>query len=730
MSKGTVNKEIRNNYRELLRLTYPIAKSKDLINLRKAYEWVLEYHREDWEKSGRYTVYHSIEVAKIVNKEINLGITSIICALLHNMVSDDKFNISDLRKKFGDEVAIIIDGYIRLNSIETNKISLHSDNFRKLYLSIVQDIRVILIKLGHRLYDIRNLDYLGDKRRKELFQEIRHLYIPIAHRLGLYTIKLEMEDCWLKNTHPEVYSEIAKKIRDSKTKQLAYINDFIKPIESALFKSKINFTIKKRAKSIHSIWKKMKEKNVSFEEVFDLFAVRIIIDTTHKKEKADCWRVYSLVTDIYAPNPSRLRDWISSPKASGYESLHTTVKGTADRWVEVQIRTNRMDEIAEKGLASHWRYKEGGSKKDQEKWMLDIREVLENVDSKEDAVFDQFTGISAYSDHIFVFTPEGDLKKLPAGSTVLDFAYEIHTSVGDMCNGARINNKIVPIRHQLKSGDKVEIITSKNQTPKYDWLQFVVTNKAKSKIKRALNEEKFKEAELGKEILKRKLRNKKIQFSDTIVDKLLKQYKVSSSVDLYYLIALEKIDLKNIRSALEEKQDDQQMDDTPKAKNGQMSGDRPTDLLLIDEKNVHDLDFELAKCCNPVSGDAVFGFITVGKGITIHRINCPNAAQLLNKYDYRVIDVQWKQTDPKKKFLTTINIIADDTMGMLRNITDVISNDLKVNMLSVNVDAEDDGTFVGQFKVAISDAKHIQHLIKRLEAIKGVRKASRVIHPN
>lgn len=721
------NKRIIEIYRELLGICKPFIRKDELILLRRAYELVLQHHRPNWEKTGEDYVYHSIEVAKIALKELNLGIPSVVCALLHNVVDDYNIKISDISKQFGNEIAVIVEGYAKLSEVQTEKISIHSENFRKLYLSLVKDIRVILIKLAHRLHDMRKYDLLPENKQSRFLSEVNHIYIPIAHRLGLYHIKTELEESWMRHTYPEIYYTIAKKIRDSRTKQKAFIQDFINPVERELIKQGFDFEIKGRPKSIHSIWKKMKKQNVDFEEVYDLFAIRIIIKSNKKKEKADCWRVYSIVTDIYQPNPKRLRDWISSPKASGYESLHTTVVGLNGKWVEVQIRSFRMDAIAEQGMAAHWKYKEGGNKKGQEEWMNKIREIIEN--SASDSLDkSNASKIELYSDKVFIFTPEGDLKKLPNGSTILDFAYEIHTSVGDMCSGARVNNRIVPIRYELKNGDKVEIITSKNQKPKLDWLNFVITNKARSKIKRAIKEEKYQEAEIGKEMLRRKLRNRKIQFSDSIIDKLIKQYKLKSSVDLYYLIAIEKIDLSDIKKTISEQPADITKPDskeTGSAKDVKTSGDRNRDFMLIDD-SIDNLNYELAKCCNPISGDAVFGFVTVGKGITIHRINCPNARQLLTKYDYRVIDVKWRKTDENKIYLTTLHVVGNDEIGILNNITKVISNDLKVNMVSLNVESQKDGKFEGKFKVSVKDTKHLEMLVNKILKVKGVKKAIRL----
>jgi GTP pyrophosphokinase len=529
-------------------------------------------------------------------------------------------------------------------------------------------------------------------------------------------------------SNPKVYKSIERKIRQSRTKQNVYIQEFIAPVERELTKQGFDFSIKGRPKSIHSIWSKMTKQNVEFEEVYDLFAIRIIVKSIPSTEKSDCWKIYSIVTDIYKPNPQRLRDWISTPKPSGYESLHTTVVGPNGRWVEVQIRSERMDEIAERGLAAHWRYKESDPRKEQEEWMNRIREVIESPDPEKPEQPD-FTKIELYSDRIFIFTPEGDLKKLPHGATVLDFAYDIHTSLGDMCSGAKVNGKIVPIRHVLKNGDRVEIMTSKNQKPKMDWLNFVTTTKARSKVKRAIKEIQLQEADLGREMLRRKLRNRKIEFSDAVVDKLIKKYKLKSSVDLYYLIAVEKIDLSDLRKIVGVEPREPELTQEKQALQEESKDSRlmPEELkeFTFSDKAFDHLGYELARCCNPVAGDAVFGFVTVGKGITIHRINCPNARQLLSKFDYRVIDVKWRTADHTKTYLSTIQVTGDDEIGMLNSITNIISADFKVNMVSVNVDSRRDGKFTGRFKVRVKDKAHLKMLMHKIMKIKGVKKAVR-----
>lgn len=719
------NKRIREIYRELLNFCKPFIRKEEVPRLRKAYEMALNYHQPNWEETGEDYVYHSIGVAKIALKELNLGITSVICSLLHNVVDEKNVFSKDIEKDFGSEIAIILEGYVKLSEIQTEKISVHSDNFRKLYLSLVKDIRVILVKLAHRLYDMRNFDLLEEEKKEKFLQEVNHIYIPIAHRLGLYHIKSDLEELWMKHHHPIVFQDIAKQMKDSRVKQKTFIQEFIQPIEKELLKQGFSYDIIGRPKSIHSIWQKMKFQNVEFDEVYDLFAIRIVVDSRKKDEKAVCWRIYSVVTDIYQPNPKRLRDWISTPKASGYESLHTTVFGPNGKWVEVQVRTRRMNEVAEKGLAAHWKYKEGGEKKEQDEWMSRMRAVIENPDIENQST-KELTKVELYTDNIFIFTPDGDLRKLPHGATVLDFAYDIHTSVGDMCSGARVNSRIVPIRYELRNGDKVEIITSKNQKPKLDWLNFVITNKAKSKIKRTLKEEKYQEAEVGKEILRRKLRNRKMQFNEAIVDKLIKQYKLKSSVDLYYLIAIEKIDLSGIKKTIEDPDlEDKVMQKEAKDLNvAKSTASNEKDFMLIDD-GIENLEYELAKCCHPISGDAVFGFVTVGKGITIHRINCPNATQLLSKYNYRVIDVKWRSSEENKTYLTTLRVTGSDEVGILNNITSVISSDFKVNMVSLKVDSGKDGKFDARLKLSVRDTKHLDTLVHRLLKIKGVNKAIR-----
>ena len=523
---------------------------------------------------------------------------------------------------------------------------------------------------------------------------------------------------------PEVFAELSEKITVTESKRKLFINDFIEPIRRELITQGFDCEIKGRPKSIHSIWDKMKRQDVNFEEVYDLFAIRIISESKKKNEKTDCWRIYSIVTNIYPPNPKRLRDWISTPKASGYESLHTTVQDPNKRWVEVQIRSRRMDELAEKGQAAHWRYKGFDTGKDAQSYLEQVRDIIENP-GQINFDIQQDKARSAKAQKIFVFTPNGDLKELPNGATILDFAYEVHTRVGDQCNGARVNNKIVPIRYVLNNGDKVEIITSKNQKPKLDWLKVVITTKAKNKIKRSIKEQKFHEAQEGNDILRRKLRNWKMTFNDENVDKLVKHYKLSSSLDLYSMIAFEKVDMNEIRQLLQDKTDPDKVKPDPVLPvPGKLSTHQEDNFLLIDN-NLDHVNYKLAKCCNPIPGDDVSGFVTIGHGISIHRKSCPNAKRMLEKYGYRHINVEWKKPEGESAFQTTIRITGEDKIGMLGEITAVISGDLRVNMQSVKVDSKNK-VFTGHIKLTVRDSRHLDELVHKLLKIKGVIKANRI----
>lgn len=676
---------------------------------------------------GKPCIYHHLEIARIAVEEIGLRSHTVIAALLHSIeVTDDK-HWQLLADQFGKDAMIILKGFQRISDLPTERLSYQSDQFRKLFLTLVEDIRVILLKIAHRLYDLRNIQNLQYDKLERFILEVKYLYIPITHRLGLYTIKAELEERVMRFENPDAFSEIENKIAASKDKQHALMEEFIRPIKKALDESGLSCTIKWRTKAIPSIYTKMRDQNVGFEQVYDLFAMRIITNSKVKQEKEDCWRIYSIVTDIYNPNPKRLRDWITTPKASGYESLHTTVHGPENIWVEVQIRSERMDQNAEKGQAAHWLYKDKPAKKDAEEWLNQIRDVLEKPGQLHFDAYKRDAGKN--TDKIFIFTPNGDLKQLPGGSTVLDFAYEVHTEVGARCNGARVNNRIVPIRHVLQNGDKVEVLTSKKQSPKHDWLSFVASDRAKAKIKRHLKEEELKEAEIGKAQLQRKLKNWKLVFNDDVINHLVKHYKYKNSLELYHQIATEKIDIIEIKKHLISLLDDEKP--TPKFDNPELAADKQPlkqsgseDFLIIDD-SISNVNYKLARCCNPIPGDAVFGFVTINTGITIHRLHCPNAARLKDKYPYRFLNVKWKQSIDNPSFNSAIRVSGKDTVGLVGEITKLISSDLKVNMRSISFDTRD-GRFDGKIVLQIKDKDHLDQLIHRIGKVNGVERVARI----
>ena len=716
--------EINQKYLELIESCNKFATESELKKIAKAYELAYKAEVRDLSNSKDLDILHAIEVSLVAVNEIGLGSVAVVSTLLHNLYESKEISQSEIQRKFDKNIAGIIAGFNRISNLQTTKISVQSENFRKLFLTLIDDIRVILIKIAHRLYDIRNYENLSEEKRSRYLDEVTHIYIPIAHRLGLYKIKSDLEELSMKYSHPEVYESLVAKIQASKTKQKSFLKEFINPIERELTVQGFDCEFKSRPKSVYSLWEKMKRQNVSFEEIYDIFAVRIITKSELKKEKEDCWRIYSIVTDIYSPNPKRLRDWITTPKATGYESLHTTVKDPNNKWVEVQIRSERMDKNAEMGQAAHWRYKGFGTKKDSESWLGQVRDILENPSQLnfDDNFVDKK---NRPNEKIFIFTPVGDLKQLPTGSTVLDFAYEVHTQVGYFCSGAKVNNKVVPIRYILNNGDEVEIITSKNQKPKQDWLNFVITNKAKTRIKRALLEEKYKEAEAGNETIRRKFKNWKIVYNEESIDKTIKYFKFKTSVDFFYAVATEKIELSKIRKFLEggNIEDIQQKKEHIVEVSKEMVKEK-SDFLLIGDK-LKNVNYSLAKCCNPIAGDDVFGFVTVGKGITIHRINCPNAAQMIEKYGYRIIEVKWQDASETQSYITNIKVVGTDSIGIVGEITDVISKDFKVNMQSFSVKT-DKGLFEAKVKVQIKNHEHLDQLLHKLMNIKEVTKASRI----
>ncbi len=716
--------KINSKYIELIEACNSFASESELKLIHKAYELACKAEVNKHKDRDDLRVYHSIEVALIAVNEMGLGVISVVCALLHNLFEAKEISQTEIHRKFNKTTVSIVLGFNKISNLQTAKISAQSDNFRKLFLTLVDDIRVILIKICHRLYDMRNYESLSEEKQLRYLDEVLYLYIPIAHRLGLYNIKSDMEELAMKYSHTEIYNSLVEKIQASKTKQNSFLKEFINPLEREMIVHGFDCEFKGRPKSVSSIWNKMKKQNLDFEEVFDIFAIRIISNSETENEKEDCWKIYSIVTNIYSPNPKRLRDWITTPKASGYESLHTTVKDPNGKWVEVQIRTKRMDTEAERGQAAHWRYKEFGTKKDAEGWLNQVRDIIENPDQI------NFDGL--YEDHkknqhdkIFIFTPNGDLKQLPIGSTVLDFAYEIHTNIGSSCSGAKINNKAVPIRHILENGDKVEIITSKNQKPKLDWLNFVITNKAKGRIKRSMLEEKYKEAEAGQEIIRRKFKTWRIPYNEESIDKVIKYFKLKSSIDLFNSVATESLDIRKIKKIFDkDESNDTKFDESQALEKNKTLSNEGSDSLIINE-SLKDINYSLARCCNPISGDSVFGFVTVGKGITIHRVNCPNAAQMIEKYSYRIIEVKWHDAGELPFYVTKIRVTGKDTIGILGELSDVISKDLKVKMLSTSIESNDD-QFEGKIKVQVRNNKHLEELLHKLLRVKGVLKAIRV----
>ncbi|MFW6218723.1 MAG: RelA/SpoT family protein [Bacteroidota bacterium] len=727
--------QIKREYRKLLGSSRVYLSKDDVQLIRKAFEIIWDTCEKYPGNDYRKMLFDSVEVARIVSENMSLGMNSIVASLLYRFVEKNAFTRSRLQELFGDKTSELVNGLIKISRIDTKQTSAQAGNFRELLLTLATDVRVILIKIADRLFEIRNIEYLTQEEQIRISMECFNLYAPLAHRLGLYNIKTEMEDLSMKFTDPENYNLIEKKLKQSARRRNKLIREFLLPLEEQLQSQKLNYEVKSRTKSIYSIYRKMKNQNVDFEEVFDLFAVRFILNSRKKNEKADCWRVYSVVTDIYQPNPARLRDWISVPKSTGYESLHTTVMVPGGQWVEVQIRTKRMDEIAEKGLAAHWKYKGLKEENSLDEWLMRIREALETTSENTKEVIDNFK-LNLYTNEIFVFTPRGDLKRYPKGATVLDFAFDIHTDVGSKCVGAKINGKNVPIRHVLNNGDKVEIITAKNQKPKQDWLEFVVSSKAKTKIRQTLKEEDYREALNGKEILKRRLKNWKIEYNDENVRKLLRQYKLKTSADLYYLISTGKIELSEIKENLTVRQEDTVKSTEPVPKvvakvvknefeevlGNELS--KSEDFLVIDEK-LNNVDYKLAKCCNPIFGDDIFGFVTVSEGIKIHRLSCPNAHQLIDRYGYRVVKARWKGDARLSYFETGIRVNGIDDLGIVSQISDIISKDLKVNMRSVSLNATD-GLYEGIIKLLVKDKEHLEGLIKRLNRVKGIMSVNRV----
>ncbi len=724
--------EIVDRYRYLLRISRNILNAEDIKLIRQAIEVAsVQNNTMVRRASGVLAVIHALDVARIVVEEIGLGRTSLICALLYDAIQSSRVPVEQIDDMFGEKVANITQGLVKVVELYNQNTSIESDNFRKLLLTFARDIRVILIIIADRLRTMRTLDLYDKESRQSISAEVSYLYAPMAHRLGLYNIKSEMEDLVMKYTNNKVYKFIAKKLNETKSAREKYISEFINPIKNDLDKYGLRFEIKGRTKTINSIHHKMKKQGVEFEQVYDLFAIRIIIDSDKKKEKSDCWNAYSVVTDKYQPNPSRLRDWLSVPKTNGYESLHTTVLGPENKWVEVQIRTKRMNEIAEKGLAAHWRYKGIKGEAGMDKWLSNIREILDNPERNAVDFFDDFK-LNLYDKEVFVFTPKGELRRLRKGSTVLDFAFDIHTEVGKKCVGAKVNQRNVPMKYVLQNGDHVEINTSKHQEPTQDWLNIVVTSRAMTKLKQALRELKYKEADVGREILVRRLKNWKYELSDSLLHQLVKRYKSKTVHDFYFDIALEKIDMSDIKVFLTElerkdKEVEKSEDEAQRSAENFVQKsevfDSNDDILVID-KNLSQIDFKLAKCCNPIIGDEIFGFVSATGGIKIHRKNCPNANDMRTRFGYRIVSARWSG-GADANFQATLKITGNDDIGIVTNISQVISSEMKVKMRSISIDSNE-GVFEGTLTVFVHNTRDLELLIKKIRDVKGVYNVSRI----
>lgn len=725
--------EIVKRYKDMLRNTYRDLTTEDKSLIRKAFEVAKEAHKDQRRKTGEPYIYHPLAVAKIIADEIGLGATSIACALLHDVVEDTQYTIEDISNLFNPKVAKIIDGLTKISNIDHQNLSLQSENYRKLLLTLSEDVRVILIKIADRLHNMRTLDSMKSSKQKKIAAETTYIYAPLAHRMGLYTIKSELEDLSLKYTDPESYSLIVKKLEETEKDRQRYIEEFSRIMQESLNAEGLNFTIKGRHKSVFSIYKKMKKQDVSFEEVFDLFAIRIIYKSDYKNEKFLAWKIYSIVTDKFMPNPSRMRDWITTPRSTGYESLHVTVIGPESKWVEVQIRSERMDELAEKGIAAHYKYKEGykGREDNQiENWISQVREMLENLgtaSTKE--LLDDFK-LNLYTKDIFVFTPKGDLKVLSAGATALDFAYSVHSGIGDHCLGAKVNNKLVPLSYKLSSGDQVEILTSNVQKPKADWLDFVATSKAKSRIKAALNSEKRTYTEEGKELLIRKLRHLKINFSEEELNSIQKFFGAKTSHDVFYQVATGVIDSKALKKYRDSKGVLSNLLSKLRKRTSiitennflEPKEEENYDMIVFGDDE-EKLNYQLAQCCNPIPGDNIFGFVTINSGIKVHKESCSNAIDMRANYDYRVIPAKWVSSS-SRDFLIEVSLQGIDRNGIFNDITTLISNKFKISIKKININSED-GIFYGNLILFVKNTLQLEQIIEELHNIEGITNVKR-----
>lgn len=723
------NKEIQQRYRDLIANTYRTLDEEQNKTIRKAFDIALDAHKDQRRKTGEPYIYHPIEVAKIVANEIGLGTTSIACALLHDVIEDSDYTYEDLKKIFGKKIADIVNGLTKISVMNHQNISVQSENYRKLLLTLSEDFRVILIKIADRLHNMRTLESMAPDKQKKIASETIYIYAPLAHRLGLYNIKSELEDLSLKYNNPDVYYDIANKLAVAKDQREKYVEEFKKEVSEQLKEEKLNFTIKGRAKAISSIYRKMLKQNVPFEEVFDNYAIRIIYKSDAKNEKFIAWKIYSIVTDLYHSNPQRMRDWITNPRSTGYESLHLTVLGPDKKWIEVQIRSERMDEIAEKGVAAHYKYKEGfkqnSDDRNFEQWVTQIREVIEQQQNLSTTELLDNIKLNLYSKEVFVFTPRGEIKILPVGSTALDFAFSVHSDLGMKCLGAKVNGKLVPISYVLQNGDQIDILSSQNQKPKQDWLDIVITSKAKSRIKAALNSEKNNQVAEGKEIFQRKLRHAKINFTEEEVNNVQRYFNLKTSQDLFlkfYDGTYDTTDLKKyvdsksaIKSFLQKfrKSTPTAFEETP-----------TTDLdLIVFGKDEEKLNYSFAKCCTVIPGDKIFGFITISDGIKVHNDNCPNAINLRANYDYRVMPAKWVN-EQRYSSRVKIEIEGIDRKGLVNDITEVISNAMNIDMRSISIESHN-GIFLGTITLEVKNKNQLEETLKQLKGVFSVTTVKR-----
>ncbi|HQD45506.1 MAG TPA: RelA/SpoT family protein [Kaistella sp.] len=726
------NKEILARYKDLISNTYRTLDEEQNKLIRKAFDIALDAHKDQRRKTGEPYIYHPIEVAKIVANEIGLGATSIACALLHDVIEDSDYTYEDLKKIFGKKIADIVNGLTKISVMNHQNISIQSENYRKLLLTLSEDFRVILIKIADRLHNMRTLESMTPEKQKKIASETVYIYAPLAHRLGLYNIKSELEDLSLKFNNPDVYWDISEKLELAKENREKYVQEFTKEVSEQLAEEGLNFSIKGRAKAISSIYRKMLKQGVTFDEVFDNYAIRIIYKSDAKNEKFLAWKIYSIVTDLYHSNPQRMRDWISQPRSTGYESLHLTVLGPDKKWIEVQIRSERMDDIAEKGVAAHYKYKEGfrqnTDEKNFERWVTEIREVLENQQELSTTELLDNIKLNLYSKEVFVFTPKGEIKILPIGSTALDFAFSVHSDLGTKCLGAKVNGKLVPISYVLQNGDQVDILSSQNQKPKLDWLDIVVTSKAKSKIKAYLNSHKNEASQEGKETLQRKLRHAKINFNDEEINKMQKFFNLKTSQELFMAFQDGTLDTGDLRRYIESKSVFNNLLNRLRKSptKNQLYEEAPeTNLdMIVFGKDEEKMNYSFAKCCTVIPGDKIFGFITISDGIKVHNDNCPNAINLRAQYDYRVLPAKWVNEESFKNRIK-IEIEGLDRMGMINDITAVISNNMSMDMKSMSIESNN-GIFLGNINLEVKNKSQLEETFKQLKNINGVSRVKRL----